>query len=254
MTGVQTCALPISSENGTLIFPGFDGGAEWGGPALDPINNMLYVNSNEMPWILTMKKVANNSSQQMNIYNKQCLMCHAIDYKGSGKNPSIIGMKEKYSFNELKSIIKNGKGFMPGFSFLDTQKMEVLVNYILELKNGDMTDLSSMDQEVFYTSTGYNKFLTNDGYPAINPPWGSLNAINLNTGKIEWKIPLGQTEIGQKNNILTGSENYGGPIVTKSGIIFIAATSDKKIRAFDNQNGELIWEKELPYAGFATPS
>ena len=242
------------SEKGTLIFPGFDGGAEWGGPALDPVNNMLYVNSNEMPWILTMKKVTNNSSQPINIYNKQCLMCHGIDYKGSGKNPSIIGMRDKYNFNELKSIIKNGKGFMPGYAFLEDQKMEVLINYILQLNDGDMTDLSLMNQELFYTSTGYNKFLTNDGYPAINPPWGSLNAVNLNTGNIEWKIPLGQTEIGKKNNILTGSENYGGPIVTKSGIIFIAATSDKKIRAFDSRNGDLIWENELPYAGFATPS
>ena len=242
------------SENGTLIFPGFDGGAEWGGPALDPVNNMLYVNSNEMPWILTMKKVTNNSSQPINIYNKQCLMCHGIDYKGSGNNPSIIGMRDKYNFNELKSIIKNGKGFMPGYAFLENQKLKVLINYILQLNDGDMTDLSLMNQEVFYTSTGYNKFLTNDGYPAINPPWGSLNAVNLNTGNIEWKIPLGQTEIGKKNNILTGSENYGGPIVTKSGIIFIAATSDKKIRALDSVNGDLIWENELTYAGFATPS
>ena len=242
------------SENGTLIFPGFDGGAEWGGPALDPVNNMLYVNSNEMPWILTMKKVANNNSQPINIYNKQCLMCHGIDYKGSGKNPSIIGMRDKYNFNELKSIIKNGKGFMPGYAFLEDQKIEILINYIIQLNDGDITDLSLMNQELFYTSTGYNKFLTNDGYPAINPPWGSLNAVNLNTGNIEWKIPLGQTEIGQKNNILTGSENYGGPIVTKSGIIFIAATSDKKFRAFDSRNGDLIWEYELPFAGFATPS
>lgn len=242
------------SENGTLIFPGYDGGAEWGGPALDPVNNKLYVNSNEMPWILTMKKVSNSDSQGMNIYNKQCLMCHATDYKGSGRNPTIIGLKERYSFNELKSLIKNGKGFMPGFSFLDNEKLETLTEYIYDLKDGDMTDLSVMNEEVFYTSTGYNKFLTKDGYPAINPPWGTLSSINLNTGKIDWKIPLGQTEIGEKNNILTGSENYGGPLVTKSGIIFIAATSDNKIRAFNNENGELIWEKNLPYSGFATPS
>ena len=83
------------SENGTLIFPGYDGGAEWGGPALDPVNNKLYVNSNEMPWILTMNKVSNSDSQGMNIYNKQCLMCHATDYKGSGRNPTIIGIKGK---------------------------------------------------------------------------------------------------------------------------------------------------------------
>ena len=242
------------SEKGTLIFPGFDGGAEWGGPAIDPINNIMYVNSNEMPWILTMKKISENDSKPVSIYNKQCLMCHGIDFKGSGDNPSILEMKEKYKFNELKSIIYNGKGFMPGYSFLDDTSLNVLTNYILDLRDGDKTNLSLMNDEVFYTSTGYNKFLTSDGYPAIKPPWGSLNAINLNTGNIDWSIPLGQTKIGEINNIMTGTENYGGPLLTKSGIIFIAATSDKKIRAFDSKDGELLWERELPYAGFATPS
>ena len=214
----------------------------------------MYVNSNEMPWILTMKKISENDSKPVSIYNKQCLMCHGIDFKGSGDNPSILEMKEKYKFNELKSIIYNGKGFMPGYSFLDDRSLNVLTNYILELRDGDKTNLSLMNDEVFYTSTGYNKFLTSDGYPAIKPPWGSLNAINLNTGNIDWSIPLGQTKIGEINNIITGTENYGGPLLTKSGIIFIAATSDKKIRAFDSKDGELLWERELPYAGFATPS
>ena len=242
------------SEEGTLIFPGFDGGAEWGGPAIDPINNKLYINSNEMPWILTMKKVSNSSSQGMNIYNKQCLMCHGIDHKGSGENPSILDLGKKYSFSDMRSLIINGKGLMPGFKFLDDQKIEKIVDYIMDLKDGDKTNILSVNEEVFYTSTGYNKFLTNDGYPAINPPWGTLNSINLNTGKLDWKIPLGQTDIGIKNNIITGTENYGGPIVTKSGIIIIAATADNMIRAFNSKNGELLWEQILPFSGFATPS
>ena len=242
------------SEKGTLIFPGFDGGAEWGGPALDPIKNVMYVNSNEMPWILTMRKISENDSKPVSLYNKQCLMCHGVDFKGSGENPSIIGMNKKYNYDELRSVIYNGKGFMPGYSFLDDSSLQVLTNYILDLKDGDKTNLSLMGDEVFYTSTGYNKFLTSNGYPAIKPPWGSLNAINLNTGDIDWSIPLGQTEIGKLNNVTTGTENYGGPLLTESGIIFIAATSDKKIRAFDSENGRLIWERDLPYAGFATPS
>ena len=242
------------SEKGTLIFPGFDGGAEWGGPALDPIKNVMYINSNEMPWILTMRKISENDSKPVSLYNKQCLMCHGVDFKGSGENPSIIGMNKKYNYDELRSVIYNGKGFMPGYSFLDDSSLQVLTNYILDLKDGDKTNLSLMGDEVFYTSTGYNKFLTSNGYPAIKPPWGSLNAINLNTGDIDWSIPLGQTEIGKLNNVTTGTENYGGPLLTESGIIFIAATSDKKIRAFDSENGRLIWERDLPYAGFATPS
>ena len=143
---------------------------------------------------------------------------------------------------------------MPGFKFLDDQKIEKIVDYIMNLKDGDKTNILAINEEVFYTSTGYNKFITNDGYPAINPPWGTLNSINLNTGKLDWKIPLGQTDIGIENNVITGTENYGGPIVTKSGIIIIAATADNKIRAFNSKNGELLWEETLPFSGFATPS
>ena len=132
----------------------------------------------------TEQVLSENHSKPVSIYNKQCLMCHGVDFKGSGDNPSILEMKEKYKFNELKSIIYNGKGFMPGYSFLDDTSLNVLTNYILDLRDGDKTNLSLMSDELFYTSTGYNKFLTSDGYPAIKPPWGSLNAINLNTGNI----------------------------------------------------------------------
>ncbi|WP_217452292.1 outer membrane protein assembly factor BamB family protein [Mucilaginibacter humi] len=106
-----------------------------------------------------------------------------------------------------------------------------------------------------YEMTGYNKFLTAEGLPAISPPWGTLNAINLNTGKIAWKIPLGEDENLIKQGLpVTGTENYGGPVVTAGGLVFISATKDKKIRAFDKRNGKLLWEATLPAAGFATPS
>jgi glucose dehydrogenase len=107
-----------------------------------------------------------------------------------------------------------------------------------------------------YTFTGYRKFLDPDGYPAVAPPWGTLNAIDLNTGNLLWKVPLGEypdlVRQGMKN---TGSENYGGPVVTASGVIFIGATIfDRRFRAFDSGNGKLLWETELPFAGMATPS
>jgi quinoprotein glucose dehydrogenase len=107
-----------------------------------------------------------------------------------------------------------------------------------------------------YTFTGYRKFLDPDGYPAVAPPWGTLNAIDLKTGKYLWKIPLGEypdlTRQGMKN---TGSENYGGPVVTAGGVVFIAATVyDRRIRAFDSRSGKLLWEAELPFSGVATPS
>jgi quinoprotein glucose dehydrogenase len=107
-----------------------------------------------------------------------------------------------------------------------------------------------------YQFTGYRKFLDQDGYPAISPPWGTLNAVDLNTGKYLWKIPLGEyPELAAKGMKDTGSENYGGPIVTAGGVLFIGATAfDRKMRAFDSHTGKLLWETTLPYAGVATPA
>src|SRR5207244_2784997 len=107
-----------------------------------------------------------------------------------------------------------------------------------------------------YRLTGYRRFLDPDGYPAIAPPWGTLNAINLNTGEYVWKINLGEyPELAAKGMKNTGSENYGGPVVTAGGLLFIGATNfDRKFRAFDKSNGKLLWETALPAAGNATPA
>ena len=90
--------------------------------------------------------------------------------------------------------------------------------------------------------------------PAVKPPWGTLNAINLNTGQIVWQVPLGEfAELKQKGIPPTGTENYGGPVVTAGGLVFIAATKDAKLRAFNKRTGKLLWQTELPASGFATP-
>ena len=106
-----------------------------------------------------------------------------------------------------------------------------------------------------YHLTGYNRFLDPDGYPAVLPPWGTLNAINLNTGEYLWKIPFGEyPDLAAKGIKDTGTENYGGPVVTAGGLLFIGATNfDKKFRAFDKSTGKLFWETTLPFAGNATP-
>jgi quinoprotein glucose dehydrogenase len=122
----------------------------------------------------------------------------------------------------------------------------------VELKEGRLIGTSTPTR---YQFTGYQKFQDPDGYPAVAPPWGTFSAIDLNNGKTLWKIPLGEYPAlvakGMRN---TGSENYGGPVLTKSGLLFIGATIyDRKLRAFDSRNGKLLWETQLPYAGTATP-
>ena len=101
----------------------------------------------------------------------------------------------------------------------------------------------------------YYDFLDDRGYPAVKPPWGTLNAIDLNTGKRRWQVTLGEyAELSKEGIPPTGTRNYGGPIVTAGGLVFVASTADEKIRAFDKKTGALLWDYQLPAAGYATPS
>lgn len=149
---------------------------------------------------------------------------------------------------------------MPAFKQLGAANEEALASYILNEKTiqlkpyiSSQDSLSPFDQMV-YSNTGYNKFLTKEGLPGIMPPWGTLSAISLKTGKVVWKDTLGDYPEFKEKGIHTGTENYGGPVVTAGGLVFIAATKDAKFRAFNKRTGQLLWETDLPACGFATPT
>jgi quinoprotein glucose dehydrogenase len=248
--------VPFSVGQDTVIFPGFDGGAEWGGPAFDPESAMIYINSNEMAWMAALAENTETNGPKA-IYLSQCGVCHGDKMTGSPPDiPSLIGVGGRLSADQITATIKSGKGRMPSFPNLSGEQLILLVEF---LNNGERKELGSAGPELpgmKYRFSGYRRFLDPEGFPAIAPPWGTLNAINLNTGEYIWKINLGQypalAAIGMKN---TGTENYGGPIVTAGGLVFIGATSfDKKFRAFDKSTGELSWETTLPFAGNATPA
>jgi quinoprotein glucose dehydrogenase len=274
------------SKDGSWIFPGYDGGGEWGGAAVDPESGILYVNSSEMPWILTMIDVPGKSNDLslkgigQSIYGKYCLSCHGPELKGNGTSyPSLVNLEKKYNDDQLHKIIENGKNMMPAFKQISGADKEAIAAFLLNKsdkepgttakKGKGATDMpkeptsdinktplkKSILDEVPYTMTGYNRFLDKDGYPGIKPPWGTLNAVDLNTGKLLWKVPLGEYEELTKKGIPpTGTECYGGPLVTKGGVVFIAATKDAKIRGFDKKSGKVIWEAKLPVPGYATPA
>lgn len=115
-------------------------------------------------------------------------------------------------------------------------------------------EVSDTFTKVPYNISGYTKFLSKEGLPAMRPPWGTLNAIDLNTGNLVWKNTLGDDENFAGKGVQTGTENYGGAVVTAGGLLFIAATKDRKFRAFNKRTGKLLWQVDLPAAGFATPS
>ncbi len=161
------------SRQGTVVIPGYHGGANWSGASFDPTTGLLYLNSNNVPNIVTL-----------------------VETKEDGKS-----------------------------------------------KRGP------------YRTTGYERFLDHEGYPAIKPPWGVLSAINLSTGEFAWQVPLGEhAELTARGIPRTGTENFGGSIVTAGGVVFIAGTKDERIHAFDKETGRLLWEHPLPAGGYATPA
>ncbi|HVW97248.1 MAG TPA: PQQ-binding-like beta-propeller repeat protein [Mucilaginibacter sp.] len=265
----NTMFTPPSKE-GDWIFPGFDGGGEWGGAAVDPETKVMYISNSEMPWAQVMIDVPKNTEDHSEkgighaIYNEYCIGCHGGDLKGNGTSyPSLVNIGKKFSEDQVSKIVENGRNMMPSFKQISAVDKKDLLAFLLKLPEKEPATNhpakepveNNSQKTVPYAMNGYNRFLDKDGYPGITPPWGSLSATDLTTGKTLWKVPLGEyPELTKKGISITGTELYGGPVVTKGGLIFVAATKDEKIRAFDKKTGKQLWEAQLPAAGYATPA
>lgn len=254
-----------ASLQGTITTPGHQGGVEWGGGAVDPVSQVLYVNANEAP---TINRLQPLSSQDKNpstplelgkmVYDQNCTFCHG--FNKSGTPPLFPPLKQiQKPDEEILALLKNGKGIMPSFNHLTTQQLTGLLAYI---KTDDFEEpfkpstISDPHADSIPRYAQISPFFE-DPYqvPAIAPPWGTLNAIDLNKGEILWKVPMGEyPHLVAKGIRHTGAKNFGGPVLTAGGLIFIAATPDEKIRAFDKYTGRVLWEHKLPAGGYATPS
>ncbi len=255
--------IPFGTR-GTIIFPGFDGGGEWGGAAVDP-DGVLYVNANEMPWVARLIEVTPRPegsglvSLGAQTYERECAGCHGSDFTGiqDMENTTLIDLATRLSQAEARETVVKGREFMPGFSRMPAIEMDAVMAYLYnEAEELTESPIQEEDQpEVPYRFGGYRRFFDPEGYPAVKPPWGTLSAIDLNTGEYRWKITLGELpELTERGIPPTGTENYGGPVVTAGGVVFIAATKDEMFRAFDKDTGALLWQTKLPAGGYATPS
>lgn len=251
------------STKPVLLLPGYDGGAEWGGAGSDPENGILYINSNEMAWFLQMKLNSNELeglSSEERLYRQNCAVCHQVNKRGlpASGYPDLTQVKNRLTPIQIENIITNGKGMMPGFTQLSKDERSMLVGFLYnQSKTENQKELTASGPEIQipYQHTGYTKFLDENGLPAISPPWGTLQALDLNSGEYLWRIPFGETESLKSLGFpSTGTENYGGPVVTENGLLFIGATKDGYIRAFNRFSGYLLWEYKLPAPAFATPS
>ena len=252
--------VPTSTE-GTVIFPGLDGGGEWGGASFDEDAGLLYVNSNEMAWIIQMLRLPPRKGPPSGerVFQTHCGVCHGPDRTGEPRQmvPSLVGVEKRLTRPAILGIIESGKGVMPSFAVLSPMEREAVADYVLgkaTVAAGDGDD-EQPDESVRYSITGYNRFEDPDGYPAVKPPWGTLNAVDLNAGTIAWTVRLGELpELTARGIPPTGTENYGGPVATDGGVIFIGATKDEMFRAFDKTNGAVLWQTKLPAGGYATPA
>ena len=272
------------SIQGTLQSPGWNGGSEWGGPSYDPTTGIMYVNANESPWVVRMTDVNKPDTSTANVrtnlqvgkalFDAQCSSCHGLDRRGGetnpalAANPSLVGIEKrsklnpgvKYDEASFKSLITTGRNNMPPFGHLAEEQKTAIASYVLNIKEKQNKRFSISDREELppYFKSPYRmdggKFLTKEGYPAVKPPWGHLSAINLNTGEVLWKQTIGDYSELKAKGIHAGSENFGSSAVTAGGLVFIGATRDEKIRAFNKKTGELLWEANLPAAGIATPT
>ncbi len=250
--------VPLSVGRQTVIFPGFDGGAEWGGSAIDPTTGVLYVNANDIAWTGGLAP-SDSGRGGRGIYLQHCASCHRDDRAGTPPSiPSLVDVGARRTRAEIETIIQRGAGRMPGFPTIQGDDMRGVVDYLLGGdESGEARSAAASEPAALpYRFTGYQKFLDPEGYPAVAPPWGTLSAIDLNTGKYAWQIPLGEyPELAAQGMKDTGTENYGGPIITAGGLLFIGATNfDRKFRAFDRATGKLLWETTLPFSGNATPA
>nr|WP_317046502.1 c-type cytochrome [Adhaeribacter arboris] len=258
---------------GTILF-GYSGGAEWGGNSIDP-DGILYQNANDDPWILQMvsqeerNKEMASLSKGNGLYLANCAVCHGKDRKGSGSDfPNLVDIGKRNNAEGIMAILAKGSGRMPAFEHIPKENRAAIVRYLLntetaadkaESEHSETGPSETAKKESFpyvprYVNKVWKKFTDQNGYPAIKPPWGTLNAIDLNTGEYLWRVPLGEyPELTKKGIPITGTESYGGPVATAGGLVFIAATRDEKIRAFNKKTGEVVWEYQLPAGGFATP-
>ncbi|WP_224491297.1 outer membrane protein assembly factor BamB family protein [Robertkochia flava] len=248
-----------------LLLPGYDGGAEWGGAGADPENGILYINSNEMAWIHQLKDLASEDrpliSSGAKLYQMYCAACHLNSLEGIPESgyPELKDVSRGFTLNAFRELLTAGKGMMPGYPQLKDKEITDLYAFIGGQSGGDKKEVIREDPAPGtgqrYRHMGYRKFLDANGLPAISPPWGTLSAVDMNTGEYLWRIPFGEEDrVDMAVAQPTGTENYGGPVITANGLLIIAASRDGYFRIFNRHNGTLLWKYKLPAPAFATPA
>jgi quinoprotein glucose dehydrogenase len=172
-----------------------------------------------------------------------------------GMVPSLVGLRHRMSDAEILALMKTGRAAMPPSPPLSAEQQRDLLDFLQRRNQPPSRRAPPAGERPAYFAVGYKFINDPDGYPGVNPPWGLLNCLDLNTGKMLWRVPLGDyEELHGQGMPKTGTENFGGPTVTAGGLVFCGGTRDEKIRAFDKDTGEELWSAKLPWGGYAPPT
>ncbi|MEP6672729.1 MAG: PQQ-binding-like beta-propeller repeat protein [Chthoniobacter sp.] len=247
----------IEEAKPTLLF-NIHGGAEWTGASFDPRTGRLYVTANEIPWFVTCFRDSDPEplkppTEGEKVYQSICFACHGPDRKGIGHAPPLRGVRLRLSEAEIRSQLKNGKGSMPPMAQLTEEQIKPLLDFLL-CRDRPIPPVNP-NAPVKWTFGGWNRLIDHEGYPGCKPPWGTLTCLDLNTGRIAWKVPFGEyPELAAKGVPKTGQENFGGCMVTATGLVIAGGTRDQKLRAFDSGTGTELWSYQLPLHSTAPPA
>jgi quinoprotein glucose dehydrogenase len=260
--------LPPSLK-GIIMMPGIRGGGEWSGACVDMETGIMYVGINDIPNIVELKEKKTDREALAGmpvikagevLYKRNCAACHGEDRRGTSNFPPLINVSQKLKPEDVNKKLQRAQGMMPSFFTMPPEDKEAIIAFLFDLKDkGDYSirtkDTTSKPKRTRYNLKDYIHLEDQDGYPGVKPPWGTLNAVDLNSGDLVWKIPLGEyPALAAKGHVNTGTQLFGGGIVTAGGLVFIGASQDEKFRAIDKKTGKVLWEYQLPFGGYATPS
>jgi len=241
--------LPITENKPTIWYSSL-GGAEWTGASFDPESEWLFINANDFPCWSKLQRVplpadaSKDPSPGAKIYTAYCASCHGADRNGLTA-PSLLYLSGRRNMRNIEKIVAEGRRSMPPVP-VPPKELKALMDFLAKPIAGNATALQAV---------WLGRVVDRQGHPGVKPPWGTLNALNLRTGRIEWKVPLGEYEDLMKAKVpITGTENFGATILTATGVLFCAGTPDQKIRAFDSTTGRQLWEYKMPFAAYAQPA
>jgi quinoprotein glucose dehydrogenase len=251
------------SEGRTNLFMGTRGGGEWSGAAVDVPTGRLYVTSNRIVSMVTVasseegaRDPAYPASAGERTYQQSCAACHGPERAGNGMIPPLVGIRRKMTREQVAALLITGRNAMPPAPAMSQGQKEDLLDFLFRVNQPpSVLKANGSAGTPRYTYDGFNFLSDQDGYPGIKPPWGLLNCYDLSTGKILWRVPLGEyPELTRQGVPKTGTQNLGGATVTAGGLVFCAGTADQMIRAFDADTGAELWKARLPWGGYAAPA